>query len=82
MYLSLCILLLLSAAAAAHAAESNAMPAPMFVDWLSGQASSKAKTASYEEVETESVCLQETKLRNCRCLNLDSDKKCQRNYAE
>lgn len=57
----------------------------MFVDWLSQQSSSKARSASYEEVESESVCLQETKERNCRCLNTFAPtlpSLCQREYSE
>lgn len=59
----------------------------MFVDWLSQQSSSKARSASYEEVESESVCLQETKERNCRCLNTfpavgAAAPNCQREYSE
>lgn len=54
----------------------------MFVDWLGQQTSPKAKTSNYDELETESVCLLQTKLRNCRCLNKDEYGKCQREYAE
>jgi hypothetical protein len=82
---SVCFLLLLGAAAAVHAADNNPAPSPMFVDWLSQQSSSKARSASYEEVESESVCLQETKERNCRCLNKfpsPDDNVCQREYSE
>lgn len=81
---AVCFLLLLGAAAAVQAADSNPASSPMFVDWLSQQSSSKARSASYEEVESESVCLQETKGRNCRCLNTfaGDDDVCQREYSE
>ncbi len=56
----------------------------MFVDWLGQQTSSKAKATGYEELETESVCLTQTKLRNCRCMNKadSNDTLCQRFYEE
>jgi hypothetical protein len=74
------VLVLLIGAAAANAADIG--PSPMFVDWLGQQTSPKAKTSNYDELETESVCLLQTKLRNCRCLNKDEYGKCQREYAE
>jgi hypothetical protein len=82
------LLLLLAAAAGVQAAEIM----PMFVDWIAQQQdSTKAKTVEYEDVETETACLQETKLRNCRCLNEvsvsvttppGSATACQRSYTE
>lgn len=82
---SFSVLLLLAAAAAVNAVDNKVTPSPMFVDWLSQQSSTKVRSAGYEEVETESVCLQENKLRNCRCLNeieVGGDTKCNREYSE
>jgi hypothetical protein len=85
---AVCVLLLLAAAASVQAADKI----PMFVDWIAQQqGSTKAKTVGYEGVDTETVCLQETKLRNCRCLNAftyssanvpTGSVACQRTYTE
>jgi len=64
------LLLALAGVLAVNAADTkpvDAKPASgLFVDWLSKQQSTKAKSANYYEVETESACLQEIALRNCR----------------
>lgn len=83
---SISLLLVLATAAAVSAAESTKTKNPMFVDWISQQASSKIKTAKYDDLETEDVCLMQTKLRNCRCLNsvenAQDEELCQRAYEE
>lgn len=54
------------------ATDATAKFSPLFVNWLSQQTSTKIRTAGYyEEVETESVCLQEVAYRNCRCFHTE-----------
>jgi len=45
----------------------------MFVDWLASQKGGAKIQSTYEEVESEAVCLQETTYRNCRALDLAAD---------
>jgi len=63
------LLLALASLLAVHAADVK--PAGSFVDWLAKQSSTKAQTASsyYEEVESETVCLQAARIQSCSTLH-------------
>jgi len=77
------LLLVLAGALAVNAAETVKPSSGLFVDWLSKQQSPKAKSASYYEVETESACLQEIALRNCRtCDDGAGTDDCKEEYVE
>lgn len=74
------LLLALAACVAVHAAESqpSAAQSGSFVDWITKQSSTQAQLASAADDAGTSVCLQDMRLQNCRCLS-DS---CKRAYAE
>jgi len=59
----LVVVLALASLLVIHAAETR----PSFVEWIK-QGSGRVQSA-YEEVETETACLQVTGLKNCRCFN-------------
>jgi hypothetical protein len=89
------VLLLLAASASAVQAAETAKPT-LFVAWITSQKqAAAAKTsghrdepqepAPYERPEEAHVCLQETRLRNCRCLDtktITGVDYCVRDYAE
>jgi len=78
------LLLVLAGALAVNAVETKPSSG-LFVDWLSKQQSPKAKSASYYEVESESACLQEIALRNCRTCDTGGEPKdddCKEEYVE
>lgn len=62
------LLLAFASLLAVHAADVK--PAGSFVDWLAKRSSTKAQTASsyYEDVESETVCLQAARVQGCSTL--------------
>jgi len=75
------LLLAFASLLAVHAADVK--PASSFVDWLAQQSSTKAQTASsyYEEVESETVCLQGARIGSCSCLH-EKNGVCTRTFSE
>jgi hypothetical protein len=61
------VLLLLGAAAFAHAAEVRS--SPMFDSWMYQRSSPKVHSSSYRDIETETVCLIPKDRENCRELH-------------
>jgi len=75
------LLLVLAGALAVNAAETKPSSG-LFVNWLSKQQSTKAASANYYEVETETSCLQEIALRNRRVCEEGGPKECKADYVE
>jgi len=78
------LLLVLAGALAVNAADTKPSSG-LFVNWLSKQSSTKAKSANYYEVETESACLQEIACRNCRTCDVggkEGSNICAEKYVE
>jgi len=72
----LVVILALASLLAIQAAETR----PSFVEWISqGQ---KAKSASYYDTETESACLHEIALRNCKTCSEPAANTCSERYVE
>jgi len=74
------VLLALAALVAiqAAAAEPSVPQSGSFVDWINKQSSTKAQLAQADREVSSSVCLQDIRLQNCRCLT----ENCKRGYAE
>jgi len=75
------LLLALAGLVAVQAAESQpSVPqSGSFVDWINKQSSSQAQLAyAADETEGTSLCMQDMRLQNCRCLS----ENCKRTYAE
>jgi len=78
------VLLLLALAGLLAVQAADDVPKPgMFADFMNKQTSSKAKAASYYEVQTETACLKEVAYRNCRtCAVPGDDSICAQAYIE